>query len=303
MRSQRFETRLLDFMKSSQIGVSSMKRITSVAAVVFASSCVAMQAAPAFAQDSSGLRNPQIEIVYVPPSNRSYQAIYDRLRNRQVLEMLQQFLAPVKLPRQLIVKTEQCGASTRPYKPQGPVTICYELVSQIERVAAGTKEDSRQTVTTGAFIQAVLHEVAHAMFDMLNVPVWGRMGDAADRLAALVMLSFGEDLALQTISGTTTFFEASKRTWTGSDFADVTSPEEQRYYNYLCIAYGGAPISFKFLVSDDERPILPKKRAVRCAKEYQQVRKAFNLRIMQFVDADLLVKVRSMEWLLPRDVK
>src|SRR5262249_19725021 len=114
-----------------------------------------------------------------------------------------------------------------------------------------------------------------------------------------------EDLALRTIFGTTIFFKASAKTWTGSAFADVSSPEEQRYYNYLCIVYGGAPISFRDLVTPDQngQRTLPYERAMRCASEYQQVLKAFNLRIMPFVDPNLLVAVRSMQWLLPTDVQ
>ena len=252
------------------------------------------QSAPPAAQGS------QIEIAYVPPSNRNFQPIYDRVKNRKVLEDLQQFLAPLRLPRKLTVKIEQCGAPSRPYRPQGPVTICYELIDQIEKVAAKGDPKLRQTMIAGAFIQVVVYEVAHAMFDILQIPVWGRAGDAADRLAALVMLQFGEDLALRTIRGTAAFFLASKKTWTGSAFADANSPEEQRYHNYLCIAFGGSPISFDFLVSGNE-PLLPLPRARRCYWEYQQVRMAFNLRIMPFVDPDLLVKIKSSDWLLPGD--
>ena len=43
------------------------------------------------------------------------------------------------------------------------------------------------------------------------------------------------------------------------------------------------------------------RRAARCEGEYQQVRKAFNLRIMPFVDPDLLVRVRAMPWVMPDD--
>ena len=40
-------------------------------------------------------------------------------------------------------------------------------------------------------------------------------------------------------------------------------------------------------------------RAERCQKEFEQVRMAFNLRIMPHVDPDILVKVRAIQWLLP----
>ena len=168
--------------------------VSTKSAVVLASICLAAHTSPALAQPPSALQSSQIEIAYVPPSNRNFQPIYDRVKNRKVLEDLQQFLAPLRLPRKLTVKIEQCGAPSRPYQPQGPVTICYELIDQIEKVAAKGDPKLRQTMIAGAFIQVVVYEVAHAMFDILQIPVWGRAGDAADRLAALVMLQFGEDL-------------------------------------------------------------------------------------------------------------
>jgi hypothetical protein len=282
-----------------------MKRIISAAAVALASAGPAMYVTSAVAQAPSGLQNSQIEIVYGQPSNPGFQPIYDRLKKRQVLEELRQFLAPLRLPRKLTVRMDQCGASTRPYKSQGPVTICYELVDQIEKIAAKVDADTRPTAIAGAFILVALHELAQGVFDVLQIPVWGRSGDAADRLAALVMLQFGEDLAVRTIVGATIFFTASGKTWTGSAFADVNSPEEQRYYNYLCIAYGGAPISFRALVTPDKngQQSLPDQRARRCSSEYEQVLKAFNLWVMPSVDPNLLIKVRSMPWLRPGDVK
>ena len=103
------------------------------------------------------------------------------------------------------------------------------------------------------------------------------------------------------ILGTADFFRLSGRTWTGSEFAEVNSPEAQRFFNYLCIALGGAPKSFDFLVNPKEQnePLLPDRRAERCQNEYQQVRMAFNLRIMPYVDPDILVKVRAIQWLFP----
>lgn len=276
-----------------------MKRITSAAAVAFALIYSALNGAPAAAQTPAPA-NPQVEIVYAPPANAAFRPIYDRLVRLQVLEELRQFLAPLKLPRKLTVRIEQCGAARRPYQPQGPAVVCYELIDQIEKFAAKANENSREIVIVGTFVQAVFHEVAEAIFDILQVPVWGRAEDAADRLAAFMMLQFGEAAARKTIGGTATFFALSNRTWTGSAFANVASPEAQRYFNFLCIAYGGAPKSFDYLVQAEKgkSALLPEDRARRCAGEYAQVRKAFNLRIMPFVDPDMFVRSRAVEWRL-----
>jgi hypothetical protein len=292
-------------ISGSPHGDISQRAALSVA--IFGAILLAGQIGPAAAQGmaTGGMQNAQVEIAYVQPSNRNYVPLYNALKNRAVLEEIKAFLAPLRLPRKLTVQTDQCGAAVRPYKPQGPVTICYEMLEQIQKVAAGMEADKRASVAAGTFIQAALHEVAVGVLDILGVPVWGRADDAADRLAAFVLLHFGEDFALKTITATAIFFDASQKTWTGSDFARADSPEQQRFYNYLCIAFGGAPKSFAFLVtaSGNDEPLLPKHRAARCRGEYEQVRKAYDLRIMPYVDPDMMIKVKAMDWLLPADVK
>src|ERR1700730_17270318 len=79
--------------------------------------------------------NPQIEIAYVKPANPALAPIYEQMRSHKVLETLQVFLAPLKLPTgaKLAVKFDQCGGATSiAYQHAGPVTICYAYVSQIE---------------------------------------------------------------------------------------------------------------------------------------------------------------------------
>jgi hypothetical protein len=276
-----------------------MKCVLSGAAAVLALSSLVL-ATGAAAQALPELSNAQIDIAYVQPRNASLLPVQNRLKKREVLEQLKQFLAPLKLPDKLIVQFDQCDAPVRPYKPHEPATICYELIDQIERVAAKAQANMRETVLVGTVVQAVLHEVAHGVFDLLKVPIWGRANDAADMLAAFIVLQFGEDVARQTIIGTALFWELSGKAWSGSAFAAQGSPEAQRYYNYLCIAYGGAAKSFEFLVKAEEgkNPILPEARAKRCEREYHQFRKAFDLRIMPYVDPDLLVAIRSRPWLI-----
>ena len=273
-----------------------MKRIVSAAAVSLALSYPVLHAGPAPAQ---ALSNPQVEVVYARPRAANLQAVANRLKNRRVLEEFAQFMLPLKLPTTLTVHFDQCGGNARLYKSGEPATICYELVDQIEKIAAKSPDDG-EMILAGAVTQAVFHAAANAVFDILDVPIWGRREDAADRLAGFLMVEVGSDLAYWTIVGTASFFQDSGKTWTGSQFAEASSPEAQRYFNYLCMAYGGDPVKFGYLVAqpDDKskEPFLPKDRAELCRDEFTQVRSAFNLRIMPYVDPDLLVKVRATKW-------
>lgn len=261
-------------------------------------------ASPAMAQDHVR-PSPFLDVSsdsYKKPADSRFLPIYDRLQQRQVLEELRDFLTPLRLPRELKVMTEQCGAQTRPYVSGGPVTICYELVERIGQFAreiSPQDTDAQNRAITGAFIQATLHETAHAIFDILDIPIWGRAADAADRLAALIMVEFGEDVARIGINATIGLFKWSAdagKPWTGSDFASTESPDAQRYFNYLCIAVAADPLPPDQGGTIDKK-LLPSYRARYCDDEYQQIRKAFNLRIMPYVDAEALTKVKATPWL------
>src|SRR5215467_16298896 len=144
---------------------------------------------PASAQQlPAGLQNPNVEIVYREPRTAALKPIAERVKQRRVLEQLRVFLAPLRLPRKLTINVEECGAPMREYKPQGPVILCYEVIEQIEKIAAKADANMREHVLIGAVVQAAFHQTAHAVFDILQVPVWGRANDAADRLAAFIMV-------------------------------------------------------------------------------------------------------------------
>ena len=111
-----------------------------------------MHAAPANAQVAALVENSQIEPRYVRPTNPRYVAIYNRLVQRRVLEELKQFLAALRLPRKLVVQFDTCGAENRPYQPGGAVTVCYELIDRIEKLAAENAKDDadmRQMAVVG----------------------------------------------------------------------------------------------------------------------------------------------------------
>src|SRR5262249_44541632 len=145
----------------------------------------------------------KIKIEYAEPQNAELNGIRQRLKDRYVLETMQEFLSALRLPREVTVRTAQCSENANEirtsvdYEPQGPVTICYELMDRVEKIAAAhtRDQDVQRKVVVGAFVQAALHETAYGIFDILQIPVWGRDFDAADRLAAFIIMQFGDDVA------------------------------------------------------------------------------------------------------------
>ncbi len=299
-----------------------MKCIVSAAALLFAMAWTVIGSAPTSAQIGTTDRpgggqqqpttlqpsalapNPQIDVAYVEPKDAKFRPIHDKLKKRQVLEQLRAFLSPLRLPRKLLVKVDQCGTSGTHYKPGGPVIICYEYIEALESSAPDVKLRiggavfTRDDALIGAFVHVVLHETARAVFDVLEIPVWGREEHAADRTAGFIMFQFGDKVAYRTLVGTSWFLAQSSVVIGGmpsGDFSFVRGLDGetlQRFYNNLCIAIGGDPVKFAFL-----KKTLPDRRAQNCRWEYLQLARSFNDTFMPHVDRELLAKVRATEWL------
>ena len=134
--------------------------------------------------------NSRVIIDYIDPRLQKSQATLDRLRKREVLEELSMFLSPLRLPRVLRVRTKSCGQVNAFYVPaEWAINLCYEYYENLEAIAPQTVSPqgyTRDEVIVGGFIDAIFHEMGHALFDILNIPVFGREEDAADQLLSLI---------------------------------------------------------------------------------------------------------------------
>jgi hypothetical protein len=256
---------------------------------------VALAASPltapgAFAQAPAGLANSNIEFSYFPPKTLKYQATMERMKQRQVLESLSQFLSPLRLPHKLFLVTIECGENPSPrYVPDNwAILLCYEFNEILEKVAPKEGQPSqgftRDEVIVGSFVGVVLHEAGHAVFDMLDVPVFGREEDAADEMASFIALQFSKEVARTVTRGYAYFWSVLGNPKEWAQYSDEHGTSAQRFYNTLCLGYGADPQTFKEFV---DRGWLPKERADNCAAEYQQIKLAFEKTILPYVDLDL----------------
>ena len=201
-----------------------------VTAAILASALALPAAAPAQEQTSSAfVRSNMITIDYVEPRDprylnvlsddpafaaanktmteeyQAYKAIAGRLQKRQLLEEFSQFLAPVRLPFTLRLRTKQCGYVNAFYTTDDwSINLCYEYVKHIEDDApkATTPEGiTRRDAIIGRVVGTLLHEGGHAISSLLRIPVLAREEDTADQIAAFVMLQFGTDVAKTMIKG------------------------------------------------------------------------------------------------------
>ena len=253
----------------------------------------------AAAEKSSPLRADRIQISYVPPKNSAHEAIFRLLKERQVLEKFKGLLSALRLPRALLLKVEGCDGESNAWYENDAVTVCYEYLDDILSIAP--KETTPAGVTRtdaimGPTLEVFLHEVGHAVFDYLSVPILGREEDAADQFAAYVLLQFAESDARRLIYGVAYTYnvDASKPSTKKNPFADEHGLPAQRFYNVLCMAYGADSKLFADLVA---KGYLPSERAEGCADEYDQVIRALNKLIGPYIDQTRAKQVRAKQWL------
>lgn len=249
----------------------------------------------------------RIRIHYDPPKSPEHQRIYEIVKERGTLEKLQQIYGAFKLPVDLTLRTTGCdGAANAWYQP-GRVSLCYEYLDQIWKMMP--KETTAAGVTpvdavVGQFFYIVSHEMGHAMFDLLDVPVFGRPEDAADQFATYIMLQFGKEEARRLIMGAAHSYKRwvtqPKVTAPLVAFSDAHSPPAVRFYNLLCLAYGADPQLFADLVTDD---FLPRERAGSCRKEYGEIVYAFKKLIVPHLDKAIAQDVLQRNWLPDDEVR
>jgi len=280
--------------------------VMNAIALIVAAMLLVLAPAPARTQTNqvTVLKKNQVRILLVHPSNPEHQSIHALLRERRLLEKLVGLLAFIRFPKLLLLKVDGCqGTANAWYEPsERTVTVCYEYIEDVRRHAPTetTPEGVRpEDAILGPTIEVFLHEVAHAIFDLLNVPVLGREEDAADLVAAYVMLRLRKEDARRAVAGTVHMYSNVARSHTPElqDFADVHGLPAQRLFNLMCVAYGADPKLFGYVV---EHGHLPEKRADGCADEFQQLDHAVKKLIVPHVDWARVSRVLTTRWLAKR---
>jgi Putative metallopeptidase len=243
----------------------------------------------------------RIRVEYVLPSNPAHQALYEMLQERRALEKFQEIFSPFRLPIVLTLKTVGCDGVSNAYYQRPELKICYEYLDDIRK--SMPKETTEAGVTpmdavVGQFFYAVAHEMGHAVFDLYDVPLFGRPEDAADQFAAYIMLQFGKDQARRLIGGAAysykNFVSDPKYVVSLEAFSNTHGAPAQRFYNLLCIAYGADSKLFADVV---EKGYLPQKRAATCRAEYREVAFAFKQLIAPHLDQELVKQALDKAWM------
>ena len=256
-------------------------------------------ASPAVADEA---RTNRIQIEYVAPRNVEHQELYEFLKQRRALEKLQEIFSPFRLPNELTLRTIGCDGVANAWYQPGMVSVCYEYIAGIydfipkHTTASGIRPAD---ATLGQFFYVFAHEMGHAVYDVLKVPVLGMEEDAADFFAAYIMLQFGREQARRLIIGAAYTFDRYLQNPTVSvpvsAFSGSHSPPMQRYFNLMCLAYGAdSSTVFSDLV---DLGYLPSSRAPHCKREFGTLSFAFRQLIVPHLDKQLAMQVLDDTWL------
>ncbi len=159
-------------------------------------------------------------------------------------------------------------------------------------------------------LSTVYHEMAHALIDFMDLPVYGQQEDAADVFSVIMVEAmYSDNEALRINRGAALGFEfdylarvKKGREW---DWADEHGPDMQRYYNVVCLTYGADPKARKDFAKEMK---LPDHRAEFCKEEYELAvhawkpvidrlharAKGHDIHIQQSVRTDLQIKAAEL---------
>src|SRR5262245_8785397 len=310
-------------MPGFERGTVSMNRL--VASLALSAAVAGLAFTPAAAQLVADVPlNPKIIIKYEPPTPKGmakYGALAKRLEERKVLEQFSQVMSPLQLKSELNVITAECpeykgGPNSDYASGRQRLRMCYEMLDFIENGAAlppdqqpkpqrtfgpyGLHPDvTRAEAILGGWVGVFLHEAGHAVFDLQKIPRLGKEEDAADQIAAFMMLQFGPDVSRIMVKGTYNLWRHMHGVFGPGAAAGVHSLNLQRSHNYLCIGYGGHPEALKDLADR----WLSEARKENCAAEFKQAQRAFRKTFLKYVDEELMRKVQGMRIFRPEDLK
>ena len=204
-----------------------------------------------------------------------------RLANRKPAERA--LCGMPRLPRALTLRARECEEPNAYHNPDNAsIELCYNLLPAIaeDLLTAGIAEERLEEAVTHVFSFFLLHELGHALIDILDLAVPGRQEDMADQLSVYALVEDGdEDGVLAALDGAAWFGIRSHRTDAASAFWDSHSLDAQRYYNINCWVYGSSPEALAHVPEDSG---LPLSRSVDCPRDYQNLKRFWDRVLEKF---------------------
>lgn len=199
---------------------------------------------------------------------------HELMRNRVLEGIAEKLSGQVFLPTPVVITIAECGNANAFYNPQyRAIVLCYELIAQlsngIQRTFQGKASPQEiNAAISGGLSFIFIHELGHALISVLDLPVLGREEDAADQIAAYLLLQSPGSSPPYGLAGALWFFRSDTLFYTRRHFSDEHSLGPQRQSNLACWAYGKDSVRYQYLLIGK---YLTPERASRCGAEYQRL--------------------------------
>jgi len=259
-----------------------------------------LAALPALTPSASAqpAREERITVRYAEPTNPAHKLYRDVLVQFRALEGMRDRLISFRWPRPLMLEVRSCDGDADAFYDDAEIVVCYEFLAGFWKAASSSSRPpnvTRADALVGPFVDTFLHEAAHAMFDLLKIPVLGKEEDAADLVSAYLMLQFPAREKRGLILGAAYSYASELGVRSARDlkrprlrfgshvsFANEHSTPAQRLFSLLCMSYGSDKELFASIV---DRGYLPKDRAEMCEDEYRQIEFAYRTLIAPHIDS------------------
>jgi len=208
------------------------------------------------------------------PASPEFEAFRDELRAHRFLDTIVLRLNDsLRIPKDITLATGHCVEPNASFDPETRrVTLCYELFKWLSEEFED--EVGGEYLVSGTVVFALMHELGHALIEVLELPIVGREEDAVDQLATILLLNqgpTGDSLAFGAVGWLA--INATTNPLDDFAFADDHGLDRQRVYNIICWIYGRAPDRYPEVVGEGW---LPENRAERCGSEYLRLARSWD---------------------------
>ncbi|MBV7410828.1 DUF4344 domain-containing metallopeptidase [Maritimibacter sp. DP1N21-5] len=147
--------------------------------------------------------------------------------------------------------------------------------------------------------ETLYHELAHALIDVLDLPVYGPEEFAADMFAIVLMNRLHDgatvgDMARDVGQNYRIYAEHAGDHPDDLALWDVHGPDMQRYYNFACLMYGADIQGRETMLAEFD---LPEERAETCEDEYRLAARSWGA-VLDSLATDAPGQSVRIDWVL-----
>jgi hypothetical protein len=148
----------------------------------------------------------------------------------------------LSMPRPLTLRPMECPASDLRWVPEeATLQVCYRMLVRLAGVLSAA--DSTRSAWAPAVYYFLLHGMAHAIVDELDLPTPSGEERTVDEVMALMLIPAGGDRASTILLAVRTLQGADAR-WDTWEHARTHQLGPERLETVACLAYGANPSAF-----------------------------------------------------------